>query len=99
MVIFSYRACLFNRRIESSIKMVTVKLSLVVHWLGHGFNPSPGRAQARVLEWGPFPSSGDLPNPGIKSLISPVLADGFFYTSATWEALAMDRSILSILFY
>ena len=36
----------------------------------------------------PFPSPGDLPNPGIKpmSLTSPELADGFFTTSATWEA-------------
>ena len=31
---------------------------------------------------------GDLPNPGTEptSLMSPVLADGFFTTSATWEA-------------
>ncbi|MEA1157612.1 hypothetical protein U8M34_29115, partial [Klebsiella pneumoniae] len=30
----------------------------------------------------------DLPNPGIKpsSPVSPVLAGGFFTTSATWEA-------------
>ena len=37
----------------------------------------------------PFPPSGDLPDPGIKpvSLTSPVLAGGFFTTSATWEAL------------
>ena len=35
-----------------------------------------------------MPSPGDLPNPGIKSmsLVSPVLAGGFFTTSATWEA-------------
>ena len=26
----------------------------------------PGILQARILEWLPFPSSGDLPNPGIK---------------------------------
>ena len=33
----------------------------------------------RVLEWLPFPPSGDLPNPGIKSatLMSPTLAGGF----------------------
>ena len=33
----------------------------------------------------PFPSSGDLPNPGIEptSLESPALASGFFTTSAT----------------
>ena len=36
----------------------------------------------------PWPSSGDLPNPGIEpvSLKSPALADGFFTSSATWEA-------------
>ena len=36
----------------------------------------------------PFPSSGDLPDPGIKpvSLMSPALASGFFITSAPWEA-------------
>ena len=35
----------------------------------------------------PFPSPGDLPNPGIEpvSLMSPILAGGFFTTSATWK--------------
>ena len=37
----------------------------------------------------PFPSPGDLPDPGIESacLTSPTLTGGFFTTSATWEAL------------
>ena len=36
----------------------------------------------------PFPSPGDLPNPGIEplSLTSPVLGRSFFTTSTTWEA-------------
>ena len=36
----------------------------------------------------PFPSPGDLPDPGIDpaSLMSSALAGGFFNTSATWEA-------------
>ena len=36
----------------------------------------------------PFPSPGDLPDPGIKptSLVSPALASGFFTTSASLEA-------------
>ena len=36
----------------------------------------------------PFPSPGDVPNPGIDltSLMSPALAAGFFTTSTTWEA-------------
>ena len=32
-----------------------------------------------------FPSPGDLPDPGIKS-VSPALAGEFFTTRATWEA-------------
>ena len=36
----------------------------------------------------PFPSPGDLPDPGIKSS-SPALLDGSFTTSATWEAAAV----------
>ena len=38
----------------------------------------------------PFPSPGDLPNPGIKprSLMSPALAGRFFTTSATWKAIS-----------
>ena len=36
----------------------------------------------------PCPSPGDLPNSGIElaSLVSPVLAGGFFTTNTTWEA-------------
>ena len=36
----------------------------------------------------PFPSPGDLPDPGIEptSLASPALAGRFFTTIATWEA-------------
>ena len=36
----------------------------------------------------PFPTPGDLPDPGIKptSLVSPALAGGFFTTSTTGEA-------------
>ena len=35
----------------------------------------------------PFPTPGDLRNPGIEpmSLASPALAGGFFTTSANWE--------------
>ena len=36
----------------------------------------------------PFPTPGDLPNPGMepKSFVSPALTGRFFTTSATWEA-------------
>ena len=35
----------------------------------------------------PFPSPGDLPDPGMEpaTLASPALANGFFATSATWD--------------
>ena len=53
----------------------------------------PGSAVRGTLQqeyWSvwPFPSPGDLPDPGIKpvSLMSPALASGFFTTSAPWEA-------------
>ena len=49
-----------------------------------------GILQARVGCWSglPFPSPGDLPNPGIEpeSLMSPALAGEFFTTSPTWQA-------------
>ena len=48
-----------------------------------------GISQARTVEWVALPSSGDLPDPGIKPafLMSPVLTGRFFTTSTTWEAL------------
>ena len=38
--------------------------------------------QARILEWLPFPTPGDLPDSGMEpvSLSSPALAGGFFTT-------------------
>ena len=44
----------------------------------------------------PFPSIGDLPDPGIKptSLMFPALADGFFTTKATREAHGFFSNIL-----
>ena len=53
-----------------------------------------GILQARILEWVrlPFPSPGDIPNPGIEPK-SPALAGGFFTNCATWEALGNHHSI------
>ena len=41
----------------------------------------------------PFPSAGDLPDPGIEpeSLESPELEDRFFTHCATWEAQALSK--------
>ena len=43
--------------------------------------------QARILDWLPCPSPGDLPNPGIKptSLTSPALAGKSFTIGTTRE--------------
>ena len=56
------------------------------------YSPSGSSAhvilQARILEWVAMPSSGELPDLGIKpsSLMSLTLAAKFFTTSTTWEA-------------
>ena len=44
----------------------------------------------------PFPTPGDLPDPGIEptSLMSPALAGGFFITSTTWEAQSPSDFVL-----
>ena len=59
--------------------------------------------QARVLDWLPLPTLGDLPDPGIEptSLMSPALAGRFFTTSTTWEAHLSELSLkaLEILLY
>ena len=49
-----------------------------------------GIFQARILEWLPCLSPGDLPNPGIEpaSLMSPALAGRFFIASTTWVEMS-----------
>ena len=46
----------------------------------------------------PFPSPGDLPEPGIEptSLMSPTLACRFFTTDTTWEAHTMYSYIIYV---
>ena len=42
----------------------------------------------------PFPSPGDLPNPGMepRSPVSPALAAEFFTTSATWTTVSLNSN-------
>ena len=56
-----------------------------------------GIFQARILDGVPFPTPGDLPNSGLEpvSLASSALADGFFITSAIWEAQIFTSIYLS----
>ena len=45
----------------------------------------------------PFPSPGDLPNPGIEPefFVSPALAGELFTTSATWELGIKHASLVT----
>ena len=47
----------------------------------------------------PFPSPGDLPNPGIEpgSLTSPPLAGTFFTSSATWVFVPQDLGLFGVI--
>ena len=56
-----------------------------------------GILQPRIWSRLPFPSPGDLPNPGIKpeSSMSPALA-GEFFTPEAWEAQNDIYCILNI---
>ena len=51
---------------------------------------SMGILRVGMLECLPFPSPGDLPDPGIEPtpLTSPALAGGFFTSSAAWDPLS-----------
>ena len=53
---------------------------------------SMGFSRQESLYWSPFPPPGNLPDQGSEpvSLMSPVLANGFFTASATWEAQEMQ---------
>ena len=48
-----------------------------------------GILQARILAWVPFPSPGDLPDPGIEPT-SPALAGGFFTTEPPGKLFKAD---------
>ena len=61
----------------------------VTRWtVAHQASLSMGFSRQEYWSGLPFPTPGDLPDPGIKptSLMSPALADRFFTTSATGEA-------------
>ena len=57
---------------------------------------SIGFSRQEYCSWLPFPSPGDLPNPGIKltSVLSPTSADRFFTSSAAWKAQDSGRGSL-----
>jgi len=71
--------------LSSSVESNSVASRTVAHQI-----PLPMEFSRRE-QWSgvPFPTAGDLPDPGIEpvSLVSPALAGRLFTISATWEAL------------
>ena len=65
-----------------------VRLSAASWTAAHQAPLSMGFPRQEYRRGQPFPSPGDLPNPGIRptSLASPALPGGFFTTNGTWEA-------------
>ena len=66
-----------------------VWLSVTPWTVAHQAPMSMGFSRQEYWSGLPFPPPGDLPDPGIEpsSLRSPVLAGGFFTSSATWEVV------------
>ena len=66
-----------------------VRLFVTLWTVAHQAPLSTGFSRQEYWQGLPFPSPGDLPNPGLEatSLMTPEMAGGFFTTSATWEAL------------
>ena len=61
----------------------------VTPWsVAHEASLSMGFSRQEYWSGLPFPSPGDLPDPGIEPtpLASPAFSGGFLITSATWEA-------------
>ena len=69
---------------SESVKSLVVQLCLILSDLMDCSPPGSsvhGILQARILEWLPFPSPGDLPNPGIKPRSPALQADSLPFES------------------
>ena len=86
--IYLYRGCLCRR--FSRVRLFAAPWIVARQALSMGLS--------RQEHWSglPFPTPGDLPDPGIEpaSLISPALAGGFFTTSATWKPWRVFKYML-----
>ena len=67
-----------------------VQLFATLWTVAHQASQSIGFSRQEYCSGLPCPPPGDLPNLGIEP-VSPALADTFFTTSATWEALEALR--------
>ena len=66
-----------------------VRLFVTMWTVAHQASLSMESFQARIMKYVVISYSREFLDPGIESasLLSPALADGFFTTGATWEAL------------
>ena len=74
-----------------------VRLFVTLWTIARQASLSMGFSRQKYWSGLPFPSPGDLPNPGIEptSLMSPALAGRFFTTSATWEPQSASQSVVT----
>ena len=79
---FTYKQIVYMLSCFTSVQLFGTLLTLA-----HQAPLSMGFSRQEYWRGLPFPPLGDLPDPGVEpmSLVSPVLAGGFFITSATWE--------------
>ena len=76
---FVQHACVLNH-------FSCVQFFMTLWTIAHQAPLSMGFSRREQWSGLPFPTPGDLPDPGIEpvSLMSPALAGGLFTTSATW---------------
>ena len=65
-----------------------VQLFVMLWTVAHQASLSIGFSSQEYWNGLPYPSPGDLPDPGIEPT-SPALAGGFFTTSATWDYILL----------
>ena len=80
--------CIGNSRIQGVCELSHVQLFAAPWTVAHQAPLSMGFFKQEYWSRLPFPSPGDLPDPGIEPayFASPVMASGFLTTSTTWEA-------------
>ena len=75
-------------KVKVSESLSRARLSATPWTVAYQAPPSVGFSRQEYWSGLPFPSPGDLPNPGIELtfLMFPASAVGFFTISTTWEA-------------
>ena len=90
-----------GKKWESEVKLFSRVRLFATPWsAAHQAPLSMGFSRQEYWSGSPFPTPGDLPDPGIKpfSLTAPALAGRFFTTSATWGFVVVQSLSLVWLF-